>query len=207
MVERAPAGRPAALVLELVDLIAARGFISLGVADIAAELNCSKSTLYAIAPSKEQLLVVVVRAFFKRATERIEESVDRRSTPVEQIHSYLTAVSVELASASPQFYADLEVFSPAGEIYQHNTQVAAARVADLVRQARPDADSSFLGAVAALTMASIHRGDIARETGLDDSAAYRALASLMVAGLSGDPRNPSSQTPHSQTPHSQRTSS
>lgn len=173
---------------ELVDLFLARGFLRLGVADIAAALNCSKSTLYAIAPSKEQLFAAVVRAYFKRSTERIEESVDRDADPVEQIGTYLTAVSVELAKASPQFYADLEKFPPAGEIYRRNTQAAAARVAELAKQARPDADSLFIGAVAALTMESIHRGDIAETTGLDDSAAYRSLAGLIVAGLSNPGR-------------------
>lgn len=195
MVERIVAGRPAALVVELVDVILAKGFMSLSVADIAAELNCSKSTLYAIAPSKEQLLVVVVRAFFKGATERVEQSVDRDASPSEQIHAYLTAVSVELAAASPQFFADLEAFRPAGEIYQRNTQAAAARVADLVQEARPDLDPAFLGSVVALTMEAIHRGDIARSTGLDDSAAFRALASLVVAGLSGDHDNPRKAAP------------
>ena len=53
----------------------------------------------------------------------------------------------------------------------------------LVLEAAPDIDPTFLGAVARLVMESIHRGDISRDTGLDDSAAYRSLAELILAGL------------------------
>ncbi|MFI5427781.1 TetR/AcrR family transcriptional regulator [Aeromicrobium sp. UC242_57] len=174
----------------IIDIILAEGFANLQMAEIAARLNCSKSTLYAIAPSKEQLLVSVVRTFFRRSTERVEEAVDPQAPAVERIDAYLSAVAAELAPASAAFFADLERFAPARDIYRQNTMIAATRVQSLVQEAAPGVDSAFLGAVAAQTMESIHRGDIARATGLDDSAAYRSLASLIVAGLSGGQHRP-----------------
>jgi hypothetical protein len=51
----------------------------------------------------------------------------------------------------------------------------------LVREAAPGADAAFVGAVAGQVMESIHRGEIKAQTGLDDSAAYAALAALIVA--------------------------
>ena len=42
-------------------------------------------------------------------------------------------------------------------------------------------NARFIGAVVAQVMESIHRGEIASLTSLDDSAAYRALADLIVA--------------------------
>lgn len=179
--------RTAALRDGVMELVLAEGFLGLQMADLAARLNCSKSTLYAIAPSKEQLLVSVVRTFFRRATERVEQAVDPDAPAVDRIAAYLTAVSEELAPGSPAFFADLERFAPAGDIYRQNTRAAVVRVQQLVREASPDSDSAFLGAMAGLMMESIHRGDIYRSTGLDDSAAYRHLADLIVAGLSASP--------------------
>ena len=167
----------------LIEIILAEGFMDLQMSDLAARLSCSKSTLYAIAPSKEQLLVSVVRTFFRRATERVEQAVDPDAPAIARIEAYLMAVSTELAPASPAFFADLERFAPAGEIYRQNTQAAVVRVQQLVGEASPASDAAFLGAMAGLMMASIHRGDIHRSTGLDDSAAYRCLARLIVAGL------------------------
>jgi AcrR family transcriptional regulator len=187
-------GRTAALRDAIVEIILAEGFLGVQMSDLAARLNCSKSTLYAIAPSKEQLLVAVVRTFFRRATERVEQAVDPEAPAIERIGAYLNAVAVELAPASPAFFADLERFTPAGDIYRQNTQIAAARIQDLVLEAAPGIDPKFLGVVVRLMMESIHRGDISRATGLDDSAAYRALAELILAGLSGGPTAPT--TPH-----------
>jgi AcrR family transcriptional regulator len=178
-------GRTAALRDAMIDIVLAEGFLDLQMSDLAARLNCSKSTLYSIAPSREQLLVSVVRTFFRRATERVEAAVDPAAPAIERIGAYLNAVAVELAPASPAFFADLERFAPAGEIYRQNTEIAAARVQDLVVEAAPGIDPTFLGTVARLVMESIHRGEISRATGLDDSAAYRALAELILAGLSG----------------------
>ncbi|MET0928393.1 MAG: TetR/AcrR family transcriptional regulator [Aeromicrobium sp.] len=183
----AASSRTDALLDGMIDIVLAEGFIGLQMSDLAARLNCSKSTLYAIAPSKEQLLVSIVRTFFRRATDRVESAVDPDASAVDRIDAYLTAVAAELAPASPAFFADLEQFAPAGDIYRQNTQIAAARVQELVLEAAPGIDPTFLGAVARLMMESIHRGDISRATGLDDSAAYRALAQLILAGIAVGP--------------------
>ncbi len=183
-----PSARREALLDRLVELFLAEGFLSFTVEDLAVRLNCSKSTLYAIAPSKEQLIVAVVRAFFRRATERVERRVTRELVPSRRIAAYLRAISDELSPASTSFFADLESFAPAREIYSQNTAIAARRVQALVHDAAPArrrVNATFVGAVVAQVMASIQRGEIEALTGLDDSRAYRALADLIVAGVTG----------------------
>lgn len=169
------------LVERLIELFLARGFADLGVADLAALLRCSKTTLYAVADSKEQIIVAVVRAFFRRSTARIEAVLAQEDAPRERVEVYLRAISTELAAASPAFFADLTSFAPAREIYRHNTGIAAARVRQLVMEAAPGQDAAFAGAVAGLVMEAIHRGEIRTITGLDDAAAYAALANMLVA--------------------------
>ncbi|MGI5328231.1 TetR/AcrR family transcriptional regulator [Actinomadura nitritigenes] len=184
MTETRAARRRAELVERLIEVFLDRGFAGLSVAELAAVLRCSKSTLYAVAASREQIIVTVVRAFFRRATERVEAVVDASDGPRERVGAYLRAISAELAPASPAFFADLDAFAPAREIYKRNTLIAARRVQELVREAAPGApgaDAAFVGAVAGQVMESIHRGEIKAQTGLDDSAAYAALASLIVA--------------------------
>lgn len=181
MTETRAERRRAELVERLIEVFLDRGFAALSVAELAAVLRCSKSTLYAVAASREQIIVTVVRAFFRRATERVEAVVDASAAPRERVGAYLRAISAELAPASPAFFADLDAFAPAREIYKRNTLIAARRVQELVREAAPGADAAFVGAVAGQVMESIHRGEIKAQTGLDDSAAYAALASLIVA--------------------------
>ncbi len=153
---------------------------------IAARLRCSKSTLYAIAPSKEQLIVTVVRAFFRRATTRVEDRLAATTRAEKRLGSYLLAISDELAPASPAFFTDLDAFAPAREIYSRNTAIAAGRVRELVRESstRRGVDATFVGAVAGQVMEAINSGAIGEATGLDDARAYRALADLLTAGVS-----------------------
>ncbi len=175
---------------QLVELFLAEGFAQVSGEDLALRLNCSKSTLYALAPSKEQLLTTVVRAFFRRATERVEVKVAAEPDPNRRIRVYLEGIAAELAPASRAFYDDLHHLPPTAEIYARNTAVAAARVRQMVRDAeQPDrpVNSAFLGAVTALVMEGIDQGRMGTLAGMDDSAAFRALADLIEVGLTGAP--------------------
>lgn len=169
------------------DVFLADGFLDFSVEGMAARLSCSKSTVYVIAPSKEQIITTVVRAFFRRATEHVEARAVGAGTPRERIGAYLAAISAELQQASPAFFADLDRFAPAKAIYQVNTAIAGDRVRELVAESmqagKTPLNAQFAGVVASRTMELIHGGVIAAETGLDDSAAYRALADLIAAGL------------------------
>lgn len=184
------------LLQELIELFIREGFLGLSIEDIARELKRSKSTLYSVADSKEQIFVAVARAFFRRATARIEERLhavnqqgaDHRAG---RIGSYLKAISDEFASASPQYFADLDAFSPTRDIYRANMDAASQRVQDLVLEAVPEtsrADATFLGTVAAQIMEAVHRGEIEQSTGLEHPAAYRALGNLIEAGVTASAR-------------------
>ncbi|MCM3516723.1 MULTISPECIES: TetR/AcrR family transcriptional regulator [Nocardioides] len=172
----------------LVDLYLAEGFLALGVGDLAARLRCSRSTLYDVASSKEQLIQAAVRRYFQRAAERIATRVDAEPDPGERIPVYLAAVAEELEPASARFHADLEAYAPAGEVYRDNTRHAARRVQELVADGvaagalRP-VDATFVGAATAQVMTAIQSGAIGEATGLDDASAYRRLADLVVHGL------------------------
>lgn len=175
---------------ELVELFLAEGFLELGVGDLAARLRCSRTTLYQVATTKEQIVLTAIRAFFRRATERIEAQVEAEPDPGARLSVYLTAVAEELAPASERFYADLQAYAPAAGIYQANTALAARRVGELVTAGvaagalRP-VDAAFVGAAVAQVMAAIQGGAIASASGLADAAAYRALADLVVHGVGG----------------------
>jgi len=193
-----PSARREELLNGLVEIFLAEGFTGFSVEDLAVRLQCSKTTLYAVAPSKEQLITAVVRAFFRRSTERIEARLAAEADPVGRIGVYLDSIAAELAPASPAFYNDLDSFAPARDIYAQNTALAARRVRELVRDAERPArpvDAVFIGAVAAKVIESIQQGQLRALTSLDDAAAYRSLADLIVAGVIGTPRPRSSRQP------------
>lgn len=182
--------RRAEILTGMVGLFLAEGFLAFSVDDLAARLQCSKSTLYLVAPSKEQLITAAVRAFFRSATDRVDARLADETDPVRRIGTYLEAISAELAPASSMFFADLDAFAPAREIYLRNTAIAVGRVQELVRAAEPPGrtvDAAFIGVVAGAVMESIQRGEMQTMTSLSDAASYRLLADLIVAGVAGAP--------------------
>jgi AcrR family transcriptional regulator len=187
--ERQLTARQAQLLDQLEELFLAEGFAGFTLEDLAVRLHCSKTTLYALADSKEQLAVRVVRHFFRRATEAVEARTAGEGDPARRVTAYLEAVARALTPASRAFHRDLEAFPPARAVYEHNTAVAAQRVSRLITDGVAagrfrEVNAALVADTVTTLMLRIGRGDTARATGLDDAAAYRELAALLLHGIS-----------------------
>jgi AcrR family transcriptional regulator len=180
--------RQAELFDALVAIFLGEGFSGLTLDQLADRLRCSKTTLYALAPSKEQLARAVVLHFFRSAAEGVERSLASVDGAAERVAAYLDAVAVALAPASSAFHRDLDRFPPARELYERNTALAARRVGELIADgvragAFREVHAAFVADTVAATMMRIGRGEIAASTGLDDASAYRELADLVLHGV------------------------
>lgn len=175
----------------LLALMLGDGFAHLQIADLAARLHCSRSTLYTLAGSKEQLVTKTVTHFFRTATDQVESRVADAATSRDAVVEYLIAVGDALSPASAQFMADLHAFAPTRELYEQNTAAAAARVRELIAAGVAagefrDVDAAFAGDLAATMVSRIQRRDVEAHTGLDDAQAYRQLASILTRGIDVD---------------------
>ncbi|WP_048876478.1 TetR/AcrR family transcriptional regulator [Saccharomonospora saliphila] len=183
--------RQRAVLDELERLFLAEGFVAFTLDDLAARLHCSKSTLYALAPSKEQLAVKVVAHFFKGAAERIEKRIADVDDAREVVRTYLAGVAAELDRASPAFMADVSAFEPARAVYELNSQAAAGRIrrflADGVAQGVfRDVHAGLIAELAALLIEGIQTGAVRARTGVSDAEAFTALGELLLSGVSLD---------------------
>jgi AcrR family transcriptional regulator len=172
----------------LVALFLAEGFAHLTLDEIAARLRCSKSTLYALAGSKEQLVQAATVHFFRAATEAVEARVEVVTGARERIAAYLEAVGTALDPASDRFMADLDGFAPARAIYEKNTRIAARRVRELIADGVAagefrDVHAAFAADLVATVMVRIQQRVVRDNTGLDDAAAYRELAAILTGGI------------------------
>ncbi len=66
-----------------------RGFSSFTIADLASTIGCSRRTLYELAPSKEQLVMVVLDRFLHKKGRAALEAIDPADSIADQIRSYL----------------------------------------------------------------------------------------------------------------------
>jgi AcrR family transcriptional regulator len=181
-------GRQDQLFGQILELYVASGFSRFTLEQVATRLKCSKSTIYALAPSREQLAIAVAVYFFRRAARRIDEKLEAETSPTRRLEIYLRGVADELEPLSKTFIDDMAAFEPTRRIYELNTSIAAGRVRDLLSEGVA-ADEfraisvEFVAEVVASAMVSIQTRRMAGATGLTDAAAYGALADLVVHGI------------------------
>lgn len=180
--------RQDALLERLTALLVREGFAASTLDDLARELRCSKTTLYALAPSKQELVVEVVRQWFRGATARVEARVAAERDPGRRVTAYLEAVAVELSGLSRAFLDDLSGFAPAAAVYRRNTEAAADRIRALIAAGieagalRP-VNAAFAAEMVAATMFEIQRGRLFARLGLSDAEAYAELAAFVSGSL------------------------
>ncbi|KAA9148706.1 TetR/AcrR family transcriptional regulator [Amycolatopsis acidicola] len=180
--------RQRALLAELEELFLAEGFMHFTLDDLAAKMHCSKSTLYALAPSKEQLAVRVVAHYFKGAAELMEQRTAGLADARQVIGTYLDGIAEYLNRAAPQFMRDINDFAPARAAYELNSRAAAARIRSFIAQGVDDGvfrnvHAKLIAEMAGVLIESIQTGVIGSRTGVSDAEAFTALAELLLDGL------------------------
>ena len=168
--------------------MAAEGFAGFTLDDLAERLRCSKTTLYQLADSKQELVVEVVKQYFRAAVDAVESRVATETDPRGRVDVYLRVVAGHLQPLSRAFMDDLQAYAPAAEVYRRNTEAAAERIRGLIAEGieigtfRP-MHAAFMGEMVSATMFEIQRGEIGARLGMTDSQAYAELAATVVAAL------------------------
>ena len=173
------------LLERLVAVMASEGFSHITLDDLAERLHCSKSTLYNLASSKQELVVEVVKQYFRVSVDVVESRVAGAEGSVERVVAYLEAVAERLSLLSRAFLDDLAAFAPAADVYRRNTALAAERIRQLIAEGidagslRP-VHAAFTAEVVAAAMFGIQSGEMPARLEMSDAEAYAELASLVV---------------------------
>lgn len=192
--------RRAQLLDRLRDLFLAEGFAHFTLDDLAARLHCSKSTLYTLADSKEQLAVRVVGHYFKSATEFIENRVAEHADVRERVRAYLDSAAEALRPASREFIEDLAANLATRATYEANARAAAGQIRSYIREGVRqgvfrEVHAAFVAEMVGLTITGIQRGDIGERTGLSDAEAFAALSKFLLNGLASTDTEPEREAP------------
>lgn len=132
------------------------GFADLTMAGIAARLNCSMRTLYALAPSRDELVLIVVDRNLWRVGRSAHNAIGPDMSPMDALRAYLAAATVAVSRTTPAFAGDL-------------ASVPAA-------QRLSDAHEDYLEATTkGLLDLAVERGDI---EAIDTAAVARVMARL-----------------------------
>ena len=135
------------------------GFAELTMAELAARLNCSLRTLYALASGRDELVLIVVDRNLWRVGRTAREAISDGMAPLDAVRAYLEAATVAVSGWTEAFVRDLA------------TVPAAQRLS-------AGHDRYLFEVTRALLDLAVERGDVAP---IDTAAVARVMA-----GLGGD---------------------
>src|SRR5699024_2990527 len=188
---RPATSRQRSLLQQLEELFLAEGFTNFTLDDLAARMRCSKSTLYTLADSKEQLAARVVANFCIGATERIEARIAALTDARELLADYLAGVAEQLNRASTRFMRDVASFPPARAEYEKNSEAAAERIRGFITTGVTDGvfrevHATLIAEMAGLLIEGIQTGVLGSRAGVSDAEAFRTLSALLLGGVAAD---------------------
>lgn len=103
-------GRQEELLDGVMAVIAARGFSSVRIADLASELHCSAASLYKIAPNKDSLVLMAVRRWGELAFADMEKRAMKAPTAADAARVYFESGARWLGTLSTVFRTDVDRF-------------------------------------------------------------------------------------------------
>ena len=116
---------------ELEVLFLADGFSGFSVRELAAHVGCSRRTLYEVAPSKDELVLIVLDRFLHRVGRAALESIDTRQSFADQITSYFLG-GIELQRLTHVFGEDLADDAAARRLFDRHYGFVMAVTEQLV---------------------------------------------------------------------------
>ncbi|MBK8630602.1 MAG: TetR/AcrR family transcriptional regulator [Sphingomonadales bacterium] len=188
-----PAGsdRQKELLADLEALFFASGFRTITVDEIAARLKCSKRTLYEIAPSKQELFVLVIESWLDRIRHKGWQGALKHDDPEQRMMAYLEPGVIETRAASRQFLADLQSYRPALTLLEahqaQRTNVLMEIIEDGISRGRFKPFHSAL--VAEIFLAAVNRINepaMLEQTGVEFSQAFDEFFRILTTGLFRD---------------------
>lgn len=183
-----PSKRGSELLDALEDMVLREGFASLGVSEIANRLSCSKRTLYELAPSKRELVLLVLERFFARIRRDAAVACETATDAQQRIYAYLQAGVRAAENLSPTTVADIHRWPPARAIWQEHVRLRVEGLSKLIDSGtRAGVFRKIPPAfVAEMVFASINRlrePDFYDSTDLTISAAFDELYGMLLAAL------------------------
>ncbi|MGE4427734.1 MAG: TetR/AcrR family transcriptional regulator [Solirubrobacteraceae bacterium] len=93
------------------------GIRGIRMGDLATEVGCSRSTLYEIAPSKEDLLLLVLDRMMDRISRRGAEAIAGADTHVARMSAMMESGVADFAALGPRFLDAVRSHPPARMLF------------------------------------------------------------------------------------------
>lgn len=174
-------------VLERLDeLFMENGFSSFTIADLAREVGCSRRTLYELAPSKGQLVLIVLDRRLHRMGRAALSSIDPTTTMSSQLRQYINgAIGYEMFAPMIEDLAD---DGPARRLVDRHYRFSMTVVQRIIaigveRGEFAPVDPAVVAAVVTSSSRYFSQSDVVCDTGRSLAELVGGMLDLVLAGL------------------------
>ena len=177
---------------ELADLLKAEGISGVGVADLASRLRCSRRRLYALAPSKEALLLLVAQRHFDAMLRAGYEAAAAETDPARIVAAYLNVGVTSTVELGPVFLKDLDASAEGRAIFDRYQLARAHGLKEILENGirRGDFNAHNASVAAEVFLGAslrLRRPDFLTQAGLTISEAFEQAYALILGGLLASP--------------------
>lgn len=157
-------------------------------AELAARLRCSRRSLYALAPSKPELFLLVLDRFLARIRRLGREQAAAHSDPAEKIEALLEPGISLTRPAGDAFSADVASFSPASKLLDEHQRERMESLREVVedgirRESFRGVHAYLVAEVMLAAVARVREPSFLEESGLSMSEAFEECGRLIRHGL------------------------
>jgi AcrR family transcriptional regulator len=176
------------IVASLETIFLEEGFRAVTINDLALRLKCSKRTLYEIAPSKQELVLIVMELWLERIRSLGWAGALEHEDPQKRIAAYLQPGVSESRKASPVFLEDLQTFRPALALLEgHQRQrmmVLRGILDDGIKRGRfRKLHAHLVAEMFLVSVTRINEPDFLAAAGMTFSEAFAEFFDLIIHGI------------------------
>lgn len=176
---------------DLEQVILDEGFAHLSVEELAARVKTSRATLYSIAPSRDELVLLLLDRVFRRLGRESMHALAEQEEPLARLRAYAVNGATVYAHATSRFGADMTAFPAAqrlfNEHFRYATNVLAELISDGMRAGQVRKVNPLLAASGLLAaIAKAYDPELLEQCGLALDQAMAQLALVVIDGLSRD---------------------
>lgn len=180
--------RQSAILDELEAAFLQDGFRSLTIGDLAKRAQCSTRTLYELAPTREELLLLVLSRMWERMGNEVRKAVDETKGYPGKLKAFVTTGVAILWPPFSILLNDIAAYGPASRLFEEQTQGAVDQISALLAEGirhgafRP-VDTKLVATFLASGAIGATRQSVLDESGTDAVAAVSDLVDLLLSGL------------------------
>jgi len=156
---------------------------------LADRLHCSRSTLYKLAPSKEELFVLIVDRYADAAVHEAMREAEAQCSPIEKVAVLLETVANWQRMGSAAFWTDAMEFEGTAARFSEKRAWGIGVLRGYLDEGvsngafRP-ANTAFIAHLVWMGMLATRDSSVLDRVGLDTQGAVREIGHLILSGMS-----------------------